>query len=41
MTDEIDALRQQLVLAGKYGQSLMIENNEVSLFINHTSPDQN
>ena len=41
MADEIDALRQQLVLAGKYGQSLMIENNEVRLSINPTSPDQN
>jgi len=31
MSEEIDTLRQQLLLAGKYGQSLMIENNEVSL----------
>ena len=29
MSEEIDNLRQQLLLAGKYGQSLMIENNEV------------
>ena len=29
MSEEIDDLKQQLLLAGKYGQSLMIENNEV------------
>ena len=29
MSEEIDNLKQQLLLAGKYGQSLMIENNEV------------
>ena len=30
MSEEIDTLRQQLVLAGKYGQNLLIENNEVN-----------
>ena len=29
MSEEIDNLTQQLLLAGKYGQSLLIENNEV------------
>ena len=30
MSEEIDSLREKLVLAARYGQNLMIENNEVS-----------